>query len=421
MPDTVFNNLGHVITVEFLRDAYQELSGTKALGVDKVSKQAYGANLVENLQRLWTSIRTGKYRPQAARLVEIPKEDGSTRPLAISCFEDKIVQSAVNKILTQIYEPMFLPSSYGFRPNKSCHDALKALTKASYRFKDGAVVEVDIRQCFDMIPHAPLMNILSEKILDKRFLTLLRRLITIPVLEGGSQRPTRRGCPQGSILSPILANIYLHHVLDQWFAAISKTHFAGQAEMIRYADDMVFVFEKANDAKRFFDVIGKRLSKYGLSLHEGKSRFLESGSTCAKRKEACGERMPTYSFLGFTCYWGKAQHGKFWRLKYTSRRDRFTASLKEKRKYLGKNLNTPDTRAVLEGLVKQITGWINYHAISDNARRVSAYLYEVRRMIFRWFNRKSQRKPMTWDNLDRWLERVKYPKTVRITSMFARG
>ncbi|MFU7598350.1 reverse transcriptase domain-containing protein [Legionella pneumophila] len=237
--DLVFNNIGHLISADMLKEQYRQLDGKKAVGVDGVSKRAYGKRLDENINSLIRRIRRGTYKPKPARLTEIPKEDGSTRPLAISCIEDKIVQLAVSNILSEIYEPLFLPCSFGFRPGKSCHDALRALTAAVFPNVNGAIVEIDIRKYFNTIPHEALMKLLSNKISDRRFLKLIDTLISAPIHNGDKAVENVCGCPQGSIISPILANIYLHYVIDVWFAEISKTHIRGRAQVIRYADDSV--------------------------------------------------------------------------------------------------------------------------------------------------------------------------------------
>ncbi len=417
-PETVFNNLGHVITEELLYQGYQEQDEKKAVGIDKVTKEAYGKELKDNISDLIQRIRRKQYKPQASRIVEIPKENGDFRPLAISCFEDKLVQWTVSKILEQIYEPVFLPSSFGFRPNRSCHDALRALMQHTYQFRDGAVIEIDIRKCFNMIPHVPLMDILKLKISDTRFLQLVETLITAPILEDGKPVNSTRGCPQGSVCSPIISNIFLHHVVDVWFETIKKTHMKGRAELVRYADDMVFVFEYAADAKRFYAVLGKRLNKFGLELHEGKSGIWPSGEKAAQRAAKAGERIPTYVFLGFTCYWGKSRKG-FWRLKYTSRQDRFTAKLKELRAFIWKNKTVEDTDDLLRRIIRVVRGWINYHAISDNQKRVSSFLLQVKKLIFKWINRRGCNRASNWENLIRRLKRVGYPESFKTKSMFA--
>jgi RNA-directed DNA polymerase len=219
-PETVFNNLGHLITIEMLRDLYSQLAGNKAIGIDNVTKEAYGENLEENLKNLMKDVRKGTYRPKPSRITEIPKEDGSLRPLAISCFEDKLIQNAVSKILSTLFEPLFLPCSYGSRPDRNCHDALRALNQYNWRAWDGGTVEIDIRKYFNTIPHKALNECLKKKISDKRFLRLINTLIKAPSFEKGRSIPNKDGCPQGSIISPILANIYLHYVIDVWFEEI---------------------------------------------------------------------------------------------------------------------------------------------------------------------------------------------------------
>jgi len=244
----VFNNLGHLINISLLKELYHQLDGSKAVGIDGVTKEHYGKQLEDNLTGLLKRIRRGTYRPQPARLVEIPKEDGSTRPLAISCLEDKIVQSAVNLILTRIYEPIFLSCSYGFRPNRNCHEALRNLYNGTYKFWYGAVAEIDLRKCFNTIPHGKLLDCLRKKISDNRFLELIGCLLKTSIIDGKQITPNEIGCPQGSVLSPTLSNIYLHEAVDEWFNKISQTHLKGKAELVRYCDDMVFIFQRQDDA-----------------------------------------------------------------------------------------------------------------------------------------------------------------------------
>lgn len=415
--EMVFNNIGHLINISLLKELYHQLDGTKAVGIDNVTKLIYANNLDENLNELLKRIRRGTYRPQPARIVEIPKEDGSCRPLAISCLEDKIVQSAVNLVLTKIYEPLFLSCSYGFRPGKNCHDALRSLYKSTYQFWNGAVAEIDLRKCFNTIPHNQLMECLSKKISDKRFLTLINRLLKTPILDGKQVIVNEIGCPQGSILSPTLSNIYLHEVIDNWFKQISVTHFKGNTELVRYCDDMVFIFQRKDDAERFYNVLPKRLSKYGLTLHIEKSHLIPSGHSEAKKANQRGERLPTYKFLGFTCYWGQTRNG-YWRLKFTSRQDRFSAKLKGLRKYLREQLNTNDTMEVLNAVVKVLRGWINYHGISDNGKRVGGFILESKRILLAWFNRRGRKHLMRWKTFSNLLKKVNFPERWKTISMF---
>lgn len=416
--ETVFNNLEHIIDGALLKQAYHQLEGKKAVGIDGINKEAYGEQLEENLRDLERRIHAGKYRPKPARVTEIPKEDGSTRPLVISCFEDKLVQYAVSMILTQIYEPLFLPCSYGFRPGRNCHDALRGLHKHAYSCGDGAVVEIDIRKYFNTIPHEELMKILRKKISDERFLRLIDKLAKAPIMEKGETTANTIGCPQGSILSPILANIYLHEVIDEWFESLKQTHIVGEAEEIRYADDMVFVFQRHSEARRFFEVLPKRLKKYGLEINMEKSNLIRSGQNVARREHRAGRRLPTYHFLGFTIYWGKARTGQWWRMKVTSRQDRFTAKLKGLKKFLRTNLNTSNTLGVLKLVVSVVKGWINYNAVSDNEHRVYQFVQLCRDIIRKWINRRGRKRPLSWVNFNLLMRKVGMPSTWKKTFLF---
>lgn len=415
--DTIFNNIGHALDIDLLRESYQELDGKKAIGIDRVTKESYGKKLEDNLQDLLARIRRDAYKPQASRLVEIPKEDGSTRPLAIACFEDKIVQMAATKLLTAIHEPLFLPCSYGYREGVNGHEALRALMKYSNQFSKGATLEIDLRKYFNTIPHEKLLEMLGRKITDKRFLKLIAKLLRSPVLANGKAELSRLGCPQGSIISPILSNIYLHYAVDSWFDEISKSHLSGKTAMVRFADDMVFLFQKSEDADRFYKVLPKRLEKYGLQLHADKSSLLKSGGKEASEAEERGERLQTYKFLGFVCYWGKNRNGKKWRLKFKSRSDRFTAKLRGLREYLKKSLSQ-DTKTTMLRIKRVVVGWINYHAISDNQRRVNSFLEESKKAILNWINRKGGNRRMNWDMFNKLLKETNYPQKFKTISMF---
>jgi RNA-directed DNA polymerase len=414
----VFNNLGHVIDEEMLQTIHRLQAGNKAVGVDGVDKNGYGTSWSESIAKLLQRIRRGTYYPQAALVVEIPKPDGGSRPLAISCYEDKLVQGAVHQILETLFEPLFLDCSYGFRPNRNCHDALKKLNQERYHFWNGAVVEIDIRKCFDSIPHAKLEQCLGKRISDRRFLRLVMALVKTPKrLPSGETQLNDCGCPQGSKISPLLCNIYLHYVLDEWFAEISKSHLIGCSAEIRYCDDMVFLFEKLRDAERFYKVLPKRLGHFGLQLHDDKSQLVRSGHLAAAELAELGQRLKTFKFLGFICYFAKSNNG-YWVPKYRSCGRRFSAKLKKLKGYLMDNLNTPDTVQLLKCVIVVVRGWVNYHAISDNNRRVGAFLELCERILFKWYNRRGGYRPVTWSRFSRLLKVVDFPKTWTIVSMY---
>jgi len=249
-------------------------------------------------------------------------------------------------------------------------------------------------------------------------LWLVETLIAAPVMDGGKAVASKIGCPQGSICSPVLSNIFLHYVIDEWFTAVAKTHLKGRAELVRYAADMVFIFENPEDAKRIYTVLNKRLNKYGLDLHEDKSSMMLTGLKVALRTAEAGGRMPTYMFLGFTCYWSKAHKG-LWRLKFTSRRDRFTATLKELRAFLWENLNVEDTDELLMSFIRKVKGWINYHAISDNKRRVLSFIFHAQKLVHKWLNRRGGNRYIDWESTEIRLNRIGFPRNFRIISMFA--
>jgi group II intron reverse transcriptase/maturase len=415
----VFNNLGHIVDAEMLRDMYERLDGKKAIGIDGMTKEAYGQELEANLADLMRRIRRGTYRPQPARIVEIPKEDGSNRPLAIACVEDKLVQLAVSAILNAIYEPLFLPCSYGFRPNRGCHDALKALSQSVFQVRDGAIVEIDLRKYFNSIPHEPMLDMLRAKISDGRFVWLLETLLRAPTIDTARIiTPNECGSPQGPIVSPVLSNIYLHHVVDEWFAEINREHFVSDAWEIRYADDMAFVFKSMTDAERFYRVLDKRLNKFGIELHKEKSQLLPAGTIAASRANAEGKRIPTFKFLGFTWYWGLARKKQFWRLKLKSRSDRKRAKLNGLREYLRDNLNTPDTAGTLRRVVAGVRGWVKYHAVSDNQRAVSSFIMVSSRIVFNWFNRRGRKHAMNWERFEKVLAAIGFPKVPHLVRLY---
>ena len=416
VPSTMFNNIWHVIDMDLLNECYKLLDGNKAIGIDDVTKKSYGEKLRENLADLYARLQRNAYKPKPSRVVEIPKEDGSARPLAITCFEDKIVQLAASRILTNIYKPLFLPCSFGYRRGLNVHDALRSLMKCSNSYPKGTTVEIDISQYFSTIPHVNLLGIIREKIVDKKFLKLVEKLIRAPIMVNGKAELNKIGAPTGSIISPILSNIYLHHVIDSWFSKISESHLGGKANMVRFADDMVFVFQNENDANRFYTVLPKRLEKFGLKLHINKSSVIKSGAYHATVADSKGERLKTYKFVGFTCYWGKSRSGK-WRLKFKSRADRLSKKLVNIRQQLKEKLHVK-THLVINDVKRIVVGWANYHTISDNQRQVRTFLLWSKRILFFFVNRKGGKRKMNWSNFDKMLKRLNYPEYFKTTSMF---
>lgn len=415
-----FNNLGHIIDIKLLEQCFCSLDGNKAIGIDKVTKAEYGKELNENLQRLLKSIRSGSYHPKPSRIVEIPKADGTMRPLAISCLEDKIVQECIKRILESIYEPIFSDVSHGFRPGRGCETALVALNKALMGYKCGAVLEIDLRKYFNTIPHEPLERMLRLKIKDVKFLHLVLKLLKAPIVDkNGDILPNNTGSPQGSIVSPVLANIYLHYVLDLWFEWVSQNEMGGNANLIRYADDAVFTLYNLRIAESFKIKLKARLEKFGISLHEEKTKAIICGSNMASHVQNNGLKMPHFTFLGFLHVWGKARNRKtgkiFWRVKLRTCPIRF----RKKLRLVGEYIKSHRHDCNLIPRVKAIVcGYLNYFAINDNGKRSLQFLHEIRRMLFKWLNRRSQKKSFTWGEYRILMDKLKFPSSIKTKSLF---
>lgn len=304
--DRKVQNLASYININSLRAIHKTMDKNKASGIDKVTKEKYEQNLEENLENLVKRMRIGSYRPNPTRRVYIPKETkGKMRPLGISSYEDKLVESAIAQILEQIYEPKFYNESFGFRPNRNCHQAVREIIEMVQHRKMNYVVEADIRGFFDNVDHEWLMKMLRHDIADKRFLEVIEKFLKAGIMENGKYLDSERGTPQGNGASPILANIYLHYVLDNWFDVIVKRQCSGECYLIRYADDFVCCFQSGYEAKVFREKLEERFAKYGLELAEEKTKVLEFGRFARQNRERRGQGKPdTFDFLGFTFYCG---------------------------------------------------------------------------------------------------------------------
>lgn len=412
-PKRKIQTLVHIINMENLKESHKRLDGKKAVGYDKTTKLEYGKKLGENLKGLIERMKRQAYKPQPAKRVYIPKiGSDKLRPLGIPSYEDKLVQDVIAQMLTQIYEPEFLDFSYGFRPKRSCHGAIKALNSVIMTNKTSYVVDVDIKGFFDNVNHEWMMKFLGEKIADENLLRLIKRFLKAGVMEEGNYSDTDKGTPQGGLISPILANIYLHYVLDLWFEKTVKKYSKGEANMIRFADDFVCCFQRKEDAEEFYKALIKRLEKFGLEIEKSKSKIIEFGRYVIESRKKRGERKPeTFDFLGFTHVCGKSLKGNFIVKRVTSKK-KLTAKIKSSKKWLKENMHL-NVKLLIEKLNVKLEGHYRYYGVTGNSNSISKFRYIIIGQLFRILNRRSQRNRYTWEDFDnKILKRfpVKLPK-----------
>ena len=398
-----FTALLHHVNPEMLRLAFNALKKDAAPGVDGVVWSDYEADLEPRLRELCDRVQRGAYRPQPSRRVYIPKADGRQRPLAISAVEDKIVQGAVAMVLSAIYEVDFLGFSYGFRPGRSQHDALDALVVGISSRKVNWILDADIRSFFDMVDQTWMIRFVEHRIGDRRIIRLLRKWMKAGVLEDGVFQASERGTGQGSVISPLLANIYLHYAFDLWANRWRQREATGNMIIVRYADDIVVGFEQEADARRFLDMMRTRLEEFALSLHPDKTRLIEFGRHAAADREKCGLGKPeTFNFLGFTFICGKSRKGSFLILRKT-RQDRMMAKLLELKEEMRRRMHWPISKQG-EWLRQVVIGFFNYHAVPTNSRALAAFRHHVETLWRRTLQRRSRKDDMTWDRIARLAE-----------------
>jgi group II intron reverse transcriptase/maturase len=396
----------HHFNVESLTACFHELDRRKATGIDRVSKDEYGEALLENLDALLERMKQMAYRPGPVREVLIPKDGkpGATRPLGIANFEDKLVQKMTAKILESIYEPTFLDCSYGFRPGRGCHDAIRALHGYLTGHHVETVIDVDLADFFGSIQADVVDKLLKGRIDDKRFLRYIQRLLKSGILRDGELTVSDEGVPQGSPASPIIANIVAHHVIDQWFETVVKAHCRGQVAMIRYADDLVICCQLANDAERVHKALGQRLAKYGLRLNEDKTRLVAFSRT----RSARGERQGSFDFLGFTFYLGKSRKGAMTTKLRTSRK-RLRSKLKRVAEW-ARSMRSRERLPVLWRIfVAKLRGHIAYYAVSFNQDGVRTFVMQATRILFKWLNRRGGRRRLTWEQFQQFTRAFPLP------------
>ena len=402
----LFTALLHHVSTDTLQTAFYALRRKAAPGVDGMTWRDYEADLGPRLEDLHSRVHRGAYRPQPSRRTYIPKADGRQRPLAIAALEDKIVQGATVMVLNAIYEGDFLGFSYGFRPGRGTHDALDALVVAINTRKVNYILDADIRSFFDSVSQEWLVKFVEHRVGDKRIVRLIRKWLKAGILEDGTVTVSDRGTGQGSVISPLLANIYLHYVLDLWAERWRRQEATGDMIIVRYADDVVAGFEHEADASRFLEAMRARFETYALSLHPDKTRLLEFGRHAATRRQQRGLGKPeTFTYLGFTFICGKTRNGKFL-LKRKSRGDRVQAKLAEVKEELRRRRHQPIPEQG-KWLAQVIAGFFNYHAVPTNFAALRAFRDHVRDLWRRSLRRRSQRDFTTYERVkklaDDWL------------------
>lgn len=405
-PGMGFTTLAHLIDLEWLREAYRRTRKDGATGVDGQTAEQYAQALEENLQGLLNRMKSGSYRAPPVRRVHIPKGDGkTTRPLGIPTFEDKVLQRAVAMVLEAIYEQDFLPCSYGFRPGKSAHQALQRLWETLMGTRGGWVLEVDIRKFFDTLDHARLQQIVQRRVRDGVLLRLIGKWLNAGSLEEGEVTYPDQGTPQGGVISPLLANIYLHEVLDEWFEQEVKPRMKGRAELIRYADDFVICFTQEEDARRVTQILPKRFEKYGLALHPEKTQLLEFR---VKRHGRNDPRRPrSFDLLGFTHYWSKTRWGKPV-VKRRTATSRMSRALRRMTEWCRLNRHLP-LEEQHRTLTQKMRGHYGYYGITGNFEAIATYAWEVVKRWRKWLARRTQGR-LDWEKYNQILKRFPLPR-----------
>jgi group II intron reverse transcriptase/maturase len=404
-----FTSLAHLLTEEFLKGCYRELNHQAAAGIDQVSYASYGEDLDQNIGDLVKRLKEKRYRAYDIRRVWIPKPDGKQRPLGILVLEDKIVQRGVAKILSAIYEQDFLEVSYGFREGLSGHDALKALELSIMRSGVNHLIDVDIKGYFDHVDHKWLIRMIRERIVDRTILRLIGKWLRAGVLEEGKRVRNEVGVPQGGVISPLLANIYLHYVLDLWITRKVRKELAGRIYLIRYGDDFVIGCTDRGDAQKVWEILPDRLKQFGLELSPEKSRLIEFGKRAYLGSKEKGERSDTFDFLGFTHYMTRNRRGgvKLGRKTIGKRYRRTLVALNDKLRNLR---NLLPFQKLYRYLCQVLKGYDNYYGFAGNMATLNKFAYVVERMWYKWINRRSQRKSFNWEEFQELHKRFPLPR-----------
>jgi len=420
MPGVAMTTLAHHIDLEWLKEAWRRTRKDGAAGVDGQTARDYEANLEENLRSLLDRAKSGTYKAPPVRRVQIPKGKGKSRPIGIPTVEDKILQRAVAMVLGAVYEQDFLDCSWGFRPGRSAHRALESLWKGTMRMGGGWILEIDIQSFFDTMDRGLLREILHRRVQDGVLLRLIGKWLKAGVLEQGRLIHPEAGTPQGGVISPLLANLYLHEVLDTWFEAEVRPRLKGPVYLNRYADDVVLVFREEEDARRVLAVLPKRFGRYGLTLHPEKTRLVEFHRPKCRRPPRDDDDGPgSFDYLGFTHFWARSRKGN-WVVKHRTAKDRFSRAVRAVSEWCRRNRHLP-VREQHQRLSVRLRGHFAYYGITGNSRALVRFLWAVRRVWRKWLDRRSQRARMTWDRFTLLLQRYPLPPPIAVHSRLRRA
>lgn len=393
-PEMVFTSIGHLIDKEFLKECHRKMDGKKAVGIDGITKEDYEKELEKNLENLVERLKRKSYKPKPARRVEIEKDNGKIRPLNIYCYEDKVVQEALKEILEAVFEPKFYDEMMGFREGRDCHKAIRKLNIMLEVKPTNYVLDADIQGFFQNLNHEWAVKFIESKIKDPNIIRLVRRELKAGVMEGYQYEETEQGSGQGNVCSPIIANIYMHYVLLWWFHEKIRPETKGYCGIVVYADDFVVCFQYKEEAERFYERLKHRMGHFGLRLEEEKSRLIEFGRYAEKRSSSRGEKPGTFTFLGFTHYCSENRNGKF-RVKRRTSKKKFAKKSKEIHRWIRKK-RQEKAREIIAELNRKLTGYYQYYGITDNYKSLDRFVNKVRKSLYKWLNRRSQKESYTW-------------------------
>jgi group II intron reverse transcriptase/maturase len=416
-PQVRFNSLAHLINEEALKRSFQRIRKDAAVGVDGITKEQYGQDLDNKLRNLHERLKTGRYRHQLIRRMHIPKAPGKTRPIGISSIEDKIVQGALCEVLEAIYEQDFLPCSYGFRPNRSAHDAIRAVDRMAFHEGMAWILEADISAFFDSLDRSKLQEMLQQRVVDGSLLRLIGKCLHVGVLDGAEFLRPDEGTVQGSIISPLLGNVYLHHVLDVWFEHVLRAQCLGQARLIRYADDFVAGFERKEDAERAMVMLTERMAEYGLTLHPEKTRLMPFPRPHSGQRN--GKGPASFDFLGFTMYWRRSRGGS-WTLGMKTRKARFQRACLALNDFC-RGHRHESNKEQHAALVRRLRGHFNYFGVNGNLASLHRLLHQAERIWLKWLRRRGQRTRLTWKRFSDYLKTFPLPPPRIYVQIWARS